>query len=90
MFKLKSGPVGWMTILLGGNEQIGWAGQGSSLLGGDKTGSNHHLLMGWWRRKNQNKEHKEIPEVEKESDFIESKEETIVRKRFVDKIGIYW
>lgn len=54
-----------------------------SLLGGDKTGSNHHLLMGWWRRKkkkNRKKDIRNIPEVEKESDVIESKEETIVRK----------
>ena len=47
----KSGPVGWRTVLLveirsrfdGQNRGI--------LLGGDKTGSNHRLLMGWWRRK---------------------------------------
>ena len=46
MFKLKSGPVGWMTILLVKiRSRLDGQNRGS-LLGGDKTGSNHHLLMG--------------------------------------------
>lgn len=82
MFKLKSGPVGWMTILLVKiRSRLDGQNRGS-LLGGDKTGSNHHLLSHGLieRKKIRKKDIRNIPEVEKESDFIESKEETIVKK----------
>ena len=55
LFKLKSVPVGWRTVLLV-EIRSRFDGQNrGSLFGGDQTGSNHRLLMGWWKRKKSEK-----------------------------------